>query len=196
VLQANIGGLSTRGIDLQARYGFDLGFGFEGTSRLAIQTAWTYTDEFTITPMQAVPQNKNRCVGAYGTTCGEPIPEYKGNTRFTWTSGPLGVSLRHRYIDAVTSDRYLVPVRSGTLQPAQYPNLTAMTNPKLDVKQYLDLSFTYDIGDVAQIFAGVNNVTDEDPPIVAGFGGYGNTFPATYDYAGITYFLGVNIKAF
>src|SRR5690242_17726001 len=84
----------------------------------------------------------------------------------------------------------------GTLQPAQYPNLTAMTNPKLDVKQYLDLSFTYDIGDVAQIFAGVNNVTDEDPPIVAGFGGYGNTFPATYDYAGITYFLGVNIKAF
>jgi hypothetical protein len=41
-----------------------------------------------------------------------------------------------------------------------------------------------------------SNVTDEDPPIVAGFGGYGNTFPATYDYAGVTYFLGVNIKAF
>ena len=196
VLQANIGGLSTRGIDLQARYGFDLGFGFDGASRLAIQTAWTYTDEFTVTPMQAVPQNKNRCVGAYGSTCGEPIPEYKGNTRFTWTSGPLGVSLRHRYVDAVTSDRYLVPARSGTLQPAQYPNLLAMTNPKLDVKQYLDLSFTYDVGEVAQIFAGVNNVTDEDPPIVAGFGGYGNTFPATYDYAGITYFLGVSINAF
>ena len=55
VLQANIGGLSTRGIDLEARYGFDPGFGFDGASRFAIETAWTYTDEFTITPMQAVP---------------------------------------------------------------------------------------------------------------------------------------------
>ena len=109
--------------------------------------------------------------------------------------GPLGVSLRHRYIDAVTTDRFLLPERRGVL-PANLPNLAAMSNPKLDAKQYIDLSFTYDFGDVVEIFAGANNVTDEDPPIVAGFGGYGNTFPATYDYAGITYFLGVNFKAF
>ena len=195
VLQANIGGLSTRGLDLQGHYGFDMGFGIGGGSHLDIHTAWTYTDEFTITPMQAVPENKNRCVGAYGSTCGEPIPEYKGNTRFTWTTGPLGVSLRHRYIDAVTTDRFLLPERSG-VQPASLPNLSTMSNPKLDVKQYIDLSFTYDIADRAEIFAGVNNVFDEDPPIVAGFGGYGNTFPATYDYAGMTFFLGVNVKAF
>ena len=192
VLQANIGALETSGYDLQARYGFDMGWGIEGASRLDINTAWTYTDEFTVTPMQAVPTNKNECVGAYGSTCGEPIPEFKGVTRFTLTTGPLGVSLRHRYVDAVTSDRYLVPVRQG-LPP---PNLLAMSNPKLDVKNYLDLSFTYDFGDRAEIFAGINNVTDEDPPVVAGFGGYGNTFPATYDYAGMTFFLGVNVKTF
>ena len=27
-------------------------------------------------------------------------------------------------------------------------------------------------------------------------GGYGNTFPSTYDYAGMTVFLGVNVKTF
>jgi len=29
---------------------------------------------------------------------------------------------------------------------------------------------------------------------VAGFGGYGNTFPPTYDYAGMTFFMGVNVS--
>ena len=66
VLQANIGALETQGIDLQARVWMGRGLGRHGRSsgsRFDISTAWTYTDEFTVTPMQAVPQNKNRCVG-------------------------------------------------------------------------------------------------------------------------------------
>jgi iron complex outermembrane receptor protein len=187
VLQANIGGLKTSGIDMQARYAFDLGGG-----RLGISTAWTYTDEFTVTPMQAVPENRNQCVGAYGSTCGEPIPQYKGVTRFSWNTGPFGVSLRHRFIDSVTTDRYLLPQRNGLAPPA----LATFTNPKLDAQNYLDLSFTYDIGERAEVFAGVNNVLETDPPIIVGQGGYGNTFPATYDYAGMTVFVGVNLKTF
>lgn len=187
VLQANIGGLETSGIDLNARYGFDI-----GNSRLDISTSWTYTDEFTVTPMQAVPENTNECVGSYGSTCGEPIPQYKGVTRFTWSLGSFGVSLRHRYIDDVTTDRYVLPQRRGVTPPA----LNTMTNPKLDAQNYLDLSFTYDIGDRLELFAGINNVLDTDPPIIVGQGGYGNTFPATYDYAGMTMFLGVTVKAF
>jgi len=192
VLQANIGALETSGIDLNVHYGFDVGFGFGGASRFDVGSAWTHTDEFTVTPMQAVPQNKNRCVGAYGSTCGEPIPEYKGVTRITWTSGGLGVSLRHRFIDSVTTDRYVLPRTAGL--PA--PSLSTFTNPKLPARNYLDLSFTYDLGEKAEIYAGVNNVFDTDPPIVAGFGGYGNTFPATYDYAGMTMFLGFTVKSF
>ena len=190
VLQANIGRLATIGYDLGARYGWDFGFGMEGGSRLDITTQWTFTDKFTITPMQAVPANKNRCVGAYGSTCGEPIPESKGVTRFTWTTGPLGVSLRHRFIDSVTTDRIVLP-ESANLTP---PLATTLTNPKFDAMNYLDLSATFDIGESAEIYAGVNNILDEDPPIVAGFGGYGNTFPATYDYAGMTVFMGVNVS--
>jgi iron complex outermembrane receptor protein len=192
VLQANIGRLATLGVDLGARYGWDAGFGIEGASRFDINTAWTYTDKFTITPMQAVPANKNRCVGAYGSTCGEPIPQSKGVTRFTWTTGPLGVSLRHRFIDSVTTDRYVLP-KTARLA---VPSLATFTNPKFDAKNYVDLSFTYDFGEKAQVYAGVNNLFETDPPIVAGFGGYGNTFPATYDYAGMTVFLGVTVKTF
>lgn len=195
VLQANIGELETSGIDLQVRYGWDVnwgGFGGVSGSRFDISTAWTYTDEFTVTPMQAQPQNKNRCVGAYGSTCGEPIPEYKGVTRLTWTSGPLGVSLRHRFIDSVTTDRIVLPRTSGGTPPAA----STLTNPTFDAKNYLDLSLTYELGDTAELYAGANNILDTDPPIVAGFGGYGNTFPATYDYAGVTFFMGVKVNTF
>ncbi|HWN47430.1 MAG TPA: TonB-dependent receptor [Steroidobacteraceae bacterium] len=190
VLQANIGRLATIGYDLGARYGWDVGFGMEGGSRFDITTQWTYTDKFTITPMQAVPANKNRCVGAYGSTCGEPIPQYKGVTRFSWTTGPLGVSLRHRFIDSVTTDRIVLPKTAGLTPPLA----TTLTNPSFDAMNYFDLSATFDIGEKAEIYAGVNNVLDEDPPIVAGFGGYGNTFPSTYDYAGMTVFMGVNVS--
>jgi iron complex outermembrane receptor protein len=189
VLQANIGRLETSGIDLQVRYGFDV-----GKSRFDVSSLWTRTDEFTLTPMQAVPQNRNECVGAYGSTCGEPIPELKGVSRFTWTMGGLGVSLRHRFIDGVTTDRYILPVRQNPSAPP--PRLDTFTNPKFGSKNYLDLSVTLDLGEKAEVFGGVNNVLEEDPPIVAGFGGYGNTFPATYDYAGMTFFVGVNWRTF
>jgi iron complex outermembrane recepter protein len=192
VLQANIGRLATIGVDLGARYGWDAGFGMEGASRFDINTQWTFTDKFTITPMLAVPGNRNRCVGAYGTICGEPIPESKGVTRFTWSTGPLGVSLRHRFIDSVTTDRIVLPKTAGP--PAVVPAAATLTNPNFDAMNYFDLSATYDFGDKAEIYGGVNNVLDEDPPIVAGFGGYGNTFPSTYDYAGMTVFMGVNFS--
>jgi outer membrane receptor protein involved in Fe transport len=187
VLQSNIGGLETSGLDLNGRYSFE-----RGAHRFSVSSAWTYTDEFTVTPMQAVPENTNECVGSYGSTCGEPIPELKGVTRFTWSTGPFGLSLRHRFIDSVTTDRYVLPRRRG----ATPPPLTTFTNPTLGSRNYLDLSFTWDIGDKAELFAGINNVLDTDPPIIVGQGGYGNTFPATYDYAGMTMFLGVNLRTF
>jgi iron complex outermembrane recepter protein len=192
IRQANIGALETSGIDLQARYGFDVGWGGigGGGSRFDINSAWTYTDEFTVTPMQAVPENKNRCEGSFGATCGEPIPQYKGVTRFTWTTGALGVSLRHRFIDSVTTDRYLLPKRAGATAPA----LETLSNPKLDAQNYIDLSLTYDFGDAVELFGGINNVFDKDPPIVGAGQGYANTWPATYDYAGMTMFMGVTVK--
>lgn len=191
IRQANTGGLETSGFDMSARYGFDFGWGLFGNgSSLNISTAWTRTDEFTLTPVQAFPNVKNRCVGSYGTTCGEPIPEFKGVTRFTWTTGPLTLSLRHRYIDDVTVDRYLLPQRSGATPPA-YADLV---NPKLDAQNYLDFSFSFDLGRSTEIFGGMNNLLDDDPPVVGSAQIRANTWPATYDYNGRTMFIGVTVR--
>ncbi|WP_129642598.1 TonB-dependent receptor domain-containing protein [Peristeroidobacter agariperforans] len=191
IRQANTGGLATSGYDLSARYGFDFGFGLFGNgSTLNISTAWTKTNEFTSTPVQAFPNVKNRCVGSYGTTCGEPIPEYKGVTRFTWATGPLSLSLRHRFIDAVTVDRYLLPTRAGTTAPA-YADLV---NPRLGSQNYLDFSFSYDWGQQVEFFGGVNNLADDDPPVVGSAQIRANTWPATYDYNGRTMFIGMSVR--
>jgi len=186
--QTNIGALETAGVDFNTTYGWDAGFGMGGASRFQLSTAWTWTKEFNLTPVAGLPQT-NFCMGFYGSTCGEPIPEWKGITRVTWNTGPLGVSLRHRYVASVYTDRLMTALVNN-----QVPNPTTWSNPGFPAMNYFDLSGTYDFGDKVQVYAGVNNVTDEDPPIVAGFGGYGNTFPSTYDYAGMTFFFGVNAK--
>jgi outer membrane receptor protein involved in Fe transport len=190
--QTNIGALETAGLDFNTTYGWDAGFGKGGASRFELSTLWTWTKKFTLTPVAEMPQNKNRCLGAYGSTCGEPIPEWKGVTRLTWTTGSLGVSLRHRYVESVMTDRWVLPESAGFgPNPA---TLLTYSNPHFPAYNYFDLSGTYDFGDKVNVYAGVNNITDKDPPIVAGFGGYGNTFPSTYDYAGMTVFMGVNVS--
>ena len=48
----------------------------------------------------------------------------------------------------------------------------------------------------SEIYGGINNVFDKDPPIIVGQGNYANTYPATYDYAGMNMFVGVTVKTF
>ena len=122
VLQANIGRLETIGLSI-CRRALWMGCGLGGMRRrqpLRHQHGSGPTPTSSRSrPCRPCRQNKNRCVGAYGSTCGEPIPEYKGVTRFTWTTGPLGVSLRHRFIDSVTTDRIVLPQTArSSLPPA------------------------------------------------------------------------------
>jgi outer membrane receptor protein involved in Fe transport len=185
-LAANTGGIKTSGIDFVGRYGFDL-FG----GKLDLATDWTWTREFTVTPVQALPALKNKCVGSWGTaTCGEPIPAWRGVTRITYATGPVSFSLRHRFLSSVTNDRYLVPKRQGA---AVVPALDSLSYPVLPAMNYFDVSFTADVGKKFQIYGGVNNVFAVDPP-VASQSVRGNTWPATYDVLGAEFFLGAKLK--
>lgn len=187
---ANIGAIKNQGIDIQSQYAFDIGWGpLSGESLIGIQTAWTWTLEATTTPDMTYKDEQNECAGAYGTTCGEPTPRWKGNTRITMTDGPLSISLRHRYIDAVTIDSYLLNVRSGVSD-----NKANYTRPVIPGYHYFDLSATYDLNDSLKIYGGINNVFDKDPPILGNAASYDNTYPATYDAIGRTFYIGITAK--
>ena len=187
---ANIGGIETSGLDFNARYGFDTDWGLFGEgSSWELSTAWTYTDEFTVTPIQDLPELKNECVGAWGGTCGQPLPEWKGTTRLTWMTGPSTLSLRARYIGELTHDSIAVPKARGE----SFPSPDTLVTPTIDSYLYWDLTAGLELGEDAEITVGARNLFDEEPPVLGSFQlGGANTIPATYDVEGRVFFVGVN----
>lgn len=193
VRNANTGGLKTSGVDFAARYSFDLGFGFPGlaeTSSIELGTNYTWLAAFDVTPVQALPAVENRCAGSFGPTCGQPLPRWRGTSRVTWNLDDLGLSVRHRYIGPVVTDRFVVPLRQGS---AATPRLIDIAYPKLDAQNYFDVSFTYDLLKQFEIYGGANNVFNKRPPITTQ-GPNANTWTATYDVLGVEFFLGASLK--
>jgi outer membrane receptor protein involved in Fe transport len=178
-------------VDFAGQYHFDLDWGYlSDSSSVSISTNWTWTTEFTLTPVKELSNIKNECVGAFGTTCGSPIPSLKGTSRVTWTDGDLSLSLRHRYVGGTMVDTYLIPFRSV----ATTPSLATLTNPVIPDFHYFDLSGTYDVTDEIQLAAGVNNLLNVGPPILGSAANGNVTFPATYDPLGQSFFFDVTFK--
>ncbi|MGF7153681.1 TonB-dependent receptor domain-containing protein [Novosphingobium gossypii] len=193
IRNANTGKLKTAGIDFAIRYSFDTNFGLPGiggNSSFDVSSNVTYLDEFTSTPVAALPEIRNECAGAYGPTCGQPLPRWRATSRVTWNIEDLSLSLRHRYIGKVTTDRYVVPDRRGA---ANAPALDSFAYPVLKAQNYFDLSFNYTLREGMEIFGGANNVLNNKPPVTTQ-GPNANTFSATYDVLGTEFFLGASMK--
>lgn len=186
-LNANTGALKTSGVDIEASYSFTTAFGFDRSSRFLLSTDLNYTDDFTSTPVSAMPNIQNHCVGSFGATCGQPIPRWKGLTRLTWQSGPLTLSLRHRFIGKVTVDTYKLPKASG----GTVPSLASLTNPVIPTQHYFDLTTDIAIQKSMTLTLGVRNLTDRDPPVIGTPSPTANTFSSTYDVLGRTLFVAV-----
>lgn len=189
---ANVGGIKTSGIDLFVQYGFETDWGlFNQGSTWVINTSWTYTDEYTVTPIQELPDITNECVGAWGNTCGQPIPELKSTTRVNWLTGATTLSLQARYIGKLTTDRIAVPKARGE----SYPSEDSFVNAKIGSYIYFDLSGGYKFTDKTQLIVGINNLLDKDPPVLGDLQlGASNTIPATYDIQGRVLFMSLNVR--
>lgn len=191
-LNENIGAIETNGIDFGAQYVFDANFGlFDDNSTFDFAYLLTWVDDFTLTPLQDQPELKNFCIGAFGSsTCGEPKAEFKSRTTLRWHTGGLTLGLTHRWIDSVELDVVVLgPRRGGTgVNPATIP-VTGFSS-----EGYLDLSFNYEFTDSFMLWGGVNNLLDNDPPLIGANQRRANTFPDTYDPFGTEYFLGGSLR--
>ena len=193
----NIGGLRTRGIDLNGTYSRRLG----GMGTLNVSYVATLLDKLEIdtgiNPGTTGLNGKFDCAGFYGNTCGSfltgaPNPKYRHKLRlgFTLPNG-LGLSGQWRYFSSVDNDALSddCDIGCGTAAPA---------NAKINSQSYFDLALTARLADRFNFRIGSNNILDSEPPVVgsevsnAPFGN-GNTFPQVYDALGRYLFAGVTV---
>lgn len=174
----NIGAFKVSGIDFDGSYAYDVG----NYGNLNFHFSGTLLDKW---DQQNVPgATVVHCAGLWGGSCGtglgSPVfPKWKHTFTTTWsTPWNLVLAGTWRFIDGVKE-------QGGGYNAGS--------------RNYIDLAAVYtptwlNVGQT-KFTVGVNNVTDNDPPVSGQFGtvsvfGNGNTIPGTWDSLGRYFFFG------
>ncbi|MDJ0941243.1 MAG: TonB-dependent receptor [Woeseiaceae bacterium] len=164
---ANVASQTLKGYDLLASYDFDL---WGGDARLNYVATFTDESLFTAFPGDTSPVE---CAGFFGTVCGEPLPEYGHRATFRWSGDKITGQLTWRHVGEVDDDD---PSEDYTVET-------------IDGYNTFDMSGTYRFNDNYWLTVGIDNIADETPPIIGANDEQANTYPATYDVFGRTFFL-------
>ena len=168
----NLGGLRTSGIDAQFDWKIPAGPGSLDLNILA-----NFTNSFETKLLATSPWQDFTGTIDGTQNGGIPIPDWKTLTSLTYrlTSFEGGVRWRH-----------LPEMKDVT-------SVTRPASPAAGVPAYdlFDLTLLYKFNDHLLVRGGVNNLTDEEPPIVGGT--VGQTQPGTYDILGRYYYLGLQL---
>ena len=182
----NLGSIQTSGIDLTLNYTQPI----QNYGSLGFSLIGTWLDTFTVEQIPGL--GTYDCAGLYGNTCGTPLPDWRHKFGVTWnTPWSWNAFLAWRYFSKVNID-------SSSSNPQLNAPYNAI-NGSLGAQNYIDLAFQWNATKNLTIRAGVNNVFDQDPPIIdsaiAGppFGN-GNTYPQVYDTLGRNFFVNLTAK--
>jgi len=198
----NTGGLHTAGLDVSAGYRTSLdAFGLQNMGSLSASFVGTWLDKLETTVLKGGAATD--CAGLYGAICSTlggssgPNPQWRHKLRITWNTpfeygvfGSVGLSAQWRFFESVKLD-------ASSSQPALTGPVPA-TDAKLGSRSYLDLLATFKVKDNYSFRLGVNNVVDQDPPVLGGngpncpSGNCGqNIYAQTYDALGRYLFVGL-----
>ncbi|HEY0683265.1 MAG TPA: TonB-dependent receptor [Steroidobacter sp.] len=189
----NTGYLQTSGIDFTSTYDFDLGSLLPGAPDLgSFNVAFVGTSLNSRRIEQLPGLGSYNCVGLFGPTCGQPTPKWRHNVRLTWTSPQRSttVSANWRYFgSALLSSNSSNEFLQGD---------PVSVNRRIAGYSYMDLAATWRFVDSVEFRAGINNVFDRDPPMIAAgllssFGN-GNTYPGVYDPMGRLVYFGMTVE--
>lgn len=157
--------LRTSGWDFQANYGFDLAeVGAGDLGHLTLNAAATYTQKFTY--------NNVNYVGLLTQDFQVlNLPSLRSNVSANWKIADLSATLTWRRHDAVVEQ--VSQIRTGAVD-------------------WFDLAARYKVSEEVELYGGVNNIADRDPPLIRGQ--FFNTDGQTYDVLGRYVFGGVSLR--
>jgi iron complex outermembrane receptor protein len=185
----NLGSATVSGIDVQLAYRLDLAPRLGG---LSFEMNGAYLQHAQTQPLPGGPTYD--CAGYFGFTCQTVNPRWHHIFRTTWqTPLDLSVSATWRFIGPVSNDNNSP---DPTLHLAAEQGVYDFFNARIPSYSYLDLEANWAIGKVLTLRAGVNNVTDKDPPLVNSnlvSNGAANTY-SVYDMFGRQLFLAFTAK--
>ena len=183
VRRRNIGMLRARGIDFAVQYRFDMGNA--GNLRLAANVTRQLKSDLQFADQLEV----NHCAGLVGTICLSPDPKWRWVQTTTWNKGGLTLQLRWQHLGKLTNDS----VAFGDALPSDF------VVPSIKSYDYFDLSGNLEVTKQFSLRGGISNLFDKKPPVVGNdYGGTtensGNTYPATYDPLGRSFFVGATVR--
>uniref|UniRef100_UPI0035CA13EF TonB-dependent receptor domain-containing protein n=1 Tax=uncultured Sphingomonas sp. TaxID=158754 RepID=UPI0035CA13EF len=198
-LEQNIGGVHTKGIDINASYSTPV----RNWGSLSLSMVGSYLDSFKVNNGLSPTYD---CAGYYGVTCSNltgsptaPNPKWRHKARVTFTlPDGIGLSAQWRYFDSVKVDYS----STDTALAANYFNFGA----KIPAQSYFDLAATFAVGKNYTFRLGANNLLDRQPPLVTSGDASGNsnacptgpcngnTYPAVYDALGRYIFAAVSLN--
>lgn len=173
----NAAELNTSGWDASIDYTYDANqYGVFGLYSIV-----TYTETNTLIPLPG--EDPIEFVGFYGATVGEPTPEWSFNTRLDWSWQEYGARLRWTRISSFKDDLFA---------DGGEPDLFVES---IDDYDQFDLTLFWDAADNVTLTFGVENLLDKGWQFVGDDASeQSNTYPATYDTLGRTFFGGVSAR--
>jgi len=168
----NVANQTLEGFDIAASYSTDL-WGGQFTARYL----GTITEEQEFTAFDGAEPFD--CAGRFGDSlCGEPLPEYRHRVTFGWAGEKLSGQLLWRHVGSSDDD----------------DDDDVFFVETIGSEDYFDLAGAYNFNDTYSLTFGIDNLFDKEPPILGDNQEQANTFPATYDVFGRTYYAKFNVR--
>lgn len=193
----NLGSFTTRGVDFEASYGFDLDKVNSGLAgNINMRMIATYLYDMLIDTGLGTPvlnyHGQSGPVASFGSF--NTSPDWQGNFWLTYALNRFSTTLEVKYVGPGTLNALWFTSPNGAASNT-LPN--SVNNNHVDSRFYFTLSGSYDIpmgGDRSiGVFAVVNNIFNTDPPIAPG----GNAFPTNpvfFDTIGPRFRVGVRMS--
>lgn len=171
---ANVSELQTKGVDIAAAYLWAVPWagGIWGDT-LKVDFQLTYLDSYMLDGVEY-----KGTIGSYNIS--SSLPEYKANLRVGYDVGPVKLTYAGNYIGEQDNQGNIAAFEDGGYTT-------------VDAYWYHDVNARWSLNDTVEVFGGVKNVADEEPPVFDNAQD-GNTDPNSYDIIGRYFYAGATLR--